>query len=111
MDDRQTYWCGDYRALRAGDDLLVYGRCTFRTGGWDVAIEVGNQGINPDPTLLRLDLHVTEPTGGIPDVITHRLPSLAVVNDSALRIEIDGQTVEVEDIAAGDAGAGGGPPG
>src|SRR5918999_1746615 len=108
MDDRQTYWCGYYRALRAGEDLLVYGRCTFRTGGWDVAIEVGNQGINPDPTLLRLDLRVTEPTGGT-DVITYRLPSLAVENDSAQRIEIDGQTIEVEDLAAGDLGAGSEP--
>lgn len=99
--ERERYWCGNWRAVRAGDELLVLGACTFRTGGWTARIEVGNQGINPDPKYLRLDVKVEEPSGGVPEVISHHLAVFQTNDREAQRVDIEGKVVEVEDLAAG----------
>lgn len=37
-------------------DLHVAGRCSFQGSSTDLELAVGNQGINPDPAVLRLRL-------------------------------------------------------
>lgn len=54
---------GSERTLRVG------GKVTVRTGGWSAKLveHEGPSGINP--FMLTLDLVVTKPQGGVPDVI------------------------------------------
>jgi hypothetical protein len=88
--------CGNWKAIKAGEELLVYGMCTFRSGEWQVSLEYGNQGTPPDPATLRL---ITERTGGgMQHVMSYLLPARVFKGSSeATGVSVDGDPVELED--------------
>lgn len=88
--------CGNWTAVKAGDDLLVYGVCTFRNGSWTVKLEPDNPGTVMDPTTLRLP---TKAEGGSTTVMSYLLPSLATKGGSEVQnVSVDGTRAELKDL-------------
>lgn len=100
-----AFECADWEAwydLMPGPDrelpvLHVSGECESTHDGYEFELIVGNQGINPDPLVLRMQLRVTD-SGG-PDVITKETVKFeAIVGDSYQHIALSGEANETIEI-------------
>lgn len=90
--------CKEWRAVRRGEDLIVAGACEFPRDGYTVRVNVGNQGINPNPRILRLDLDVKAPEAG-PDVLSTEIAIGIFQNRGAEAVVIDQREVPVEKVS------------
>lgn len=98
MDEKAE--CANWTAVKAGDDLLVYGVCTFRSGSWNVKLEHDNPGTVMDPTTLRL--RTKAEGGGGTTVMSYLLPSLSTKGGSEVQnVFVDGTQAELNDLTPG----------
>lgn len=85
-----------------GLTLHVSGECECDWEGYEFELRVGDQGINPDPRCLNLDLLVREANRGPAVVTTSAVRFADRVGDTYRRVVIQGGTVDVE-VATLDA--------
>lgn len=89
--------CGNWTAVKAGEDLLVYGVCTFRSGSWTVELEHDNPGTVMDPTTLRLRTKASG--GGATTVMSYLLPTFTTKGSSEVEnVVVDGASASLEDL-------------
>ena len=89
--------CKEWRAVRQGGHLVVAGACDFPRDGYTVLVTVGNQGTNPDPRELHLEVEVVEPNGG-PQVLSTELAIGIFQNREAENVMVDGRRLSVKAI-------------
>lgn len=82
----------------SGDsDLHVTGECTVPSSSIELSLRVGNQGINPDPNVLRMDLHASDPDAGDTMVATKTV-TWQGPNRDAKRVVISGAASATIDV-------------
>jgi hypothetical protein len=98
MDEKAE--CANWTAVKAGDDLLVYGVCTFRSGTWTVKLEHDNLWTVMDPKTLRL--RTKADCGGSTTVMSYLLPSVTTKGGSEVQnVSVDGTRAELKDLTPG----------